>query len=364
MHVSLPKMPCLMLLVFLWATPSTLTAQHPHFEQNERVCFCVGIAPQAVIELDNNWEILLALRHPRRLEQLDALLPQLTHSQLLLLQDWKLIRKNNDQTLETTIPLLDSMRTTTLRRYSAALAAALVEKIRPDVQQLLAQLKGLGQAASSYTILFAYVIDGLVWAELEKGGYIEKRELTLENPHWGGAYWTLYPKRNFSSGTNSISANGYSLLINWTEELLPMMQTLLSRWDLQEKMLAELSSLGKIQDQEIIRTLGKYQLFDEQGNLKIVLIEENPQQPLYAISRKIASAVTHFLASEVELNKLKDRFHFASASQALIILYHEVIWEVMDALEREQLLDKPAAFQHPQRARPADISDLVLILKP
>ena len=46
-----------------------------------------------------------------------------------------------------------------------------------------------------------------------------------------------------------------------------------------------------------------------------------------------------------------------------MIAYHEVMWDLMDRLEGEGIVQKPLAFADPDKAKPADIGELVFIVR-
>ncbi|MDO4790761.1 MAG: hypothetical protein Q3998_07360, partial [Porphyromonas sp.] len=271
---------------------ATMKAQNSRFNSfvhNESIAYCITSkgTPNNIVRLDNNWEILLALREPHTIKALDSLNIKFTYSQLQLLADWKLIR-NNKNKFQTNMIILDSLQTLKLRNYSKELSEALAGKIGKDVTDFVKLLKSEGRERNSYSILFSYVIDGLVWECLEERGAIRKKELSMKEPLWSGEFWTLYPKRDFYCGTNSLSSKGYSLKINWSEGAFSRIRPFISNTRQLDLLLKDFEKNGKITEESTIAVFSKFNLFNESGYITIPILEENDKNSLNLQSTKIA----------------------------------------------------------------------------
>jgi hypothetical protein len=352
----------LMLFIFLLST-SILTAQNVDFKLNEDICYCSGGSPISIVKMDNNWELLLVLRQSKNMTQLDSLGVKYTLSQLKLLQEFDLIQKDKDDFYKTSIVLLDSIRSKSLRNYSKQLSFDLTGEIKPKVLELKSHLQKTKREKNIYSILFSYIIDGMIWDYMEKEGLIDKREISLQRPFWDGEFWMLYPKRDFSCGTNSLSDKGYSIKVNWSEVAIPQMIPFITRFDLQVKILDDFINKGKLEDKEAIAVFGKYNFFDSDGNFTVPIIVENEQDKIYSISQEISSNIISFIKSRIDLEILKNTYDFKDSSQAIVILYHEMIWDIMSALEKESIIEKPIAFKNPEQTKPHDIGDLIILVK-
>jgi hypothetical protein len=75
----------------------------------------------------------------------------------------------------------------------------------------------------------------------------------------------------------------------------------------------------------------------------------------------VAAAVAESTVHHIDVPQIKKIYGFRSDEEALIVSYHEMMWELMDALERQGLLQRPLAFSRPKDATPGDIGDLVFI---
>jgi len=45
------------------------------------------------------------------------------------------------------------------------------------------------------------------------------------------------------------------------------------------------------------------------------------------------------------------------------ISYHELMWDLLDDLEKQGIIRKPIAFADPKKAQAKDIADLVFIVR-
>jgi len=336
-----------------------------NYNSNEFICYCstIGSTPKTVISLDNNWELLLLLREPMLIKQLDSLNVSYTLSQIQLLETWKLLRRNKDKTYETTIFIMDKKKSGDFRKYSNQLSNELVRIIKPDILQIIVLLKESNREANIYSILFSYILDGAVWDILEEKALISERELSIESPLWAGYFWSLFPKREFTCGTNSISDQGYSIKVNWAENAIPKMIPFVTRFDLQVQILKNLIDNEKVVDEESIDVFGPYNFFDRSGNFTVPVIVENDSNQLYIFSKNISKSVVRFLMEKVDFSKIKKEFGISDNPQAIVFLYHEMLWDILRNLEIEYIIEKPIPFRDPANTKPEDISSLSVIVK-
>lgn len=352
------------LLVLSVATMKAQNSRFNSFTHNESIAYCITSkgTPNNIVRLDNNWEILLALREPHTIKALDSINVKFTYSQLQLLADWKLIR-NNKNKFQTNIIILDSLQTLKLRNHSKELSEALAGKIGKDVADFVKLLKSEGRERNSYSILFSYVIDGLVWKCLEERGAIRKKELSMKEPLWSGEFWTLYPKRDFYCGTNTLSSKGYSLKINWSEGAFSRIRPFISNTRQLDLLLRDFEKNGKITEESTIAVFSKFNLFNESGHITVPILEENDKNSLYLESKKIADSIADFLEQSLDIELLRKEFGFADKSQAIVIMYHEILWDLLAELENKKIITKPTIFIAPDAAQDENVSDLIFFVK-
>lgn len=332
---------------------------------NEYICYCVATSstPHSIISLDNNWQLLLLLREPMLVQQLDSLNIQYSMSQLTLLENWDLLKRNKDNTYQTSILILDEAKSKNFREYSNLLSSKLVSVIKTDVLKIKDHLISTQRDGNIYSILFSYILDGLVWDILKEKKLIEKNELSLESPLWSGYFWSLYPKREFTCGTNSISDKGYAIKINWSENSLSLMMPFVTRFDLQAKILNDIINYGKIVDKDCIDVFKDYKFFDQNGELTIPVIVEKNSNQLYQLSKQVAEKVVDFLSREIAFSQIQQEFGITEQPEIIVTLYHEILWDILLNLEYDNIIEKPLPFKDKKKAKPEDISNLIFITK-
>ncbi|MDH4222382.1 MAG: hypothetical protein OEV55_02465 [candidate division Zixibacteria bacterium] len=327
-------------------------------------CYCTTIrsTPQAVIKLDNNGQILVECLPGKTVQQLTDGGTQFTESQIRLLKDWGLLQEE-EGILKTTFPILDVDRTNHLRKLMKESTAILSQNLKEEIISLIAELKSINRGKNAYTILFSYVLDDLVWDLWEEKEILKRREISQENPLWTGEFWVVYPARTLSCGTNSISDKGVSLKVNWSEKAIKKMLPFVTDWVNLSKMFDNLVEKGKVEDEKAIQVFGPYNLFDSSGRFTVPIILESEDNKLYQKSLQLSKNVSNQVLDVIDLENLKNEFDFRDKEQALIIAYHELMWELLDYLEQERIIQKPVAFANPDKAEPKDIGDLVFIVK-
>jgi hypothetical protein len=321
-----------------------------------------GQSPQQVTALDNNGEILLACTEGRTEDQLRASGVRFAESQIELLKTWRLMEEK-DAVLKTAFPILGEEMSQRLRGASRAIVPALGRQLEPDVTKLVALLDHGSRKRNAYTILFSYILDDLVWDRFSERKLIGRRVITAEEPLWAGEVWAVYPPRSFSMGTNSVSDKGISLKVNWTERAIPKMGPFVADIKTFLRMFDDYVGKGRVEDAEAMKVFGPFGLFDRTGQFTVPVITAKRGDPLFDLSDAIARKVAQAVPSLLDLGGLCKQFGFRDGKQALVVAYHEVMWDLMDHLEGEGIVEKPLAFADPDNAKPADIGDLVFIVR-
>ena len=178
--------------------------------------YATGSTPDRIIKLDNNGQILLVCIPGKTIEQLKALNIPFTSSQIRLIKDWRLLRERN-KVLKTTFPVFKIDKTKHLRNLMKESAIILGGNLEKDIISLKKELLLIGREKNIYTILFSYILNGLVWDGFKEKDVLSEREITIEKPFWNGVIWAVYPPRNFTCGTNTISDKGVKFIVNWSE---------------------------------------------------------------------------------------------------------------------------------------------------
>jgi hypothetical protein len=63
------------------------------------------------------------------------------------------------------------------------------------------------------------------------------------------------------------------------------------------------------------------------------------------------------------MKNLIEEYKFYDGEKAVVVSYHEWMWEYLAYLEERGIINKPFAFSNPKEAGPSDISALLFIVK-
>ncbi len=337
------------------------TTDYNNLENWEDICYCSmnnSYHPSTIVSADNNWQLLLAMKNGVTLKQLDSLKIPYTKSQLLLLISQRLLKKD-DGMYKTIIPILDIKQTSLLRKQSQFVANEIYPEIEQECRELVAFLSKQNRSNNAYSILFSYVLDGLIWRQFEKEGIIKESD---NSETWSGNYWFLTPKRPVDcGGTNSLSSKDIEFNWNWssTEQVTGGL------WDKNIEALFPLAQENSIPDKEIINEFTDYGFFDKYLRLTIPVINEKGNNDLYSLSLKITDSLLLTFKAKTDVEQLKTSYGFNNNSETVVIFYHEVMFDLMDLLIEKQIIQLPVAFKSPDKATLKDAADLcfMVILK-
>jgi len=318
-------------------------------------------APENIIKLDNNSQILYECINGCTREKLKNEGIHFNESQLRLLTNWRLLKKEKD-TYQTDFPVLNFSQTKALREKTKIIAKNLGQILEEDVQKLEEELKQRNRAENIYSILFSYIIDG-IWNKFEKRGLIDNREVTAEHPFWDGEIWALFPKRDFHCGTNKISDKGIKFLVNWSPRTIKNMIPFVSDWKNLIKMFDNYIDSGKVFNPKAKEVFESYNLFNDKGIFTIPIIVENDDDELFKVCDIISNKIAENVNKLMDLNSLTKQFNFSGNKQTLVIVYHEMMWDLLKYFEDKNLITKPVAFSDPENTKPQDISNLIFIVR-
>lgn len=318
-------------------------------------------SPRIVIKMDNNWEILLACLSEKTKDGLKEIGISFTDSQIMLLQAMRLLEVKGEK-LKTTMPILGSVKMRSLRKKMGDLSLKIEPELRSDVDAFKTELKKIGREENMYTLLFSYTLDELAWKPLFEKSLIRSFGITSENPFWTGVFWACYPPREFICGTNKMDFQEASFLVNWSNVLLEKMLKGFYRASL--KMLyKDYLEYGKIVNDDLRKELAPYKIFDSSGNLTVPIIEEKEDNQLYLKCKSMAMKAAQLFLDNVDVKSLIEEYEFYDEEKAVVVSYHEWMWEYMDYLEEKGLIKKPFAFSNPKEAGPKDIGALMFVVK-
>ncbi|WP_340682023.1 hypothetical protein LCL61_25300 [Amycolatopsis coloradensis] len=312
-------------------------------------CFCLGArsTPHHVVKMDDNGRLLFRARlgvsrTELRHQGIDPL-----DSQIALLRAYHLIAVEGDR-LVTTFPVLGSQETAALRARMAGLADVIAPEIAADVSAFSDVLAGRGLAHCVYGVLFGYVIDGLVWDCLRSDGLLPAGELSVERPYWNGAFWAVYPPREGAMGTNEIKEAGVGLTMVWTDPTVESLNRLVESPALRPALRAV--GRGDLPRATFMAGEGHTWTLTVDGAWPTIpLIRRRESDPVHAIGLRIAAKVVSVL--------LRDML-----KPGVVVAAHELIWNLMEALEAAGIIRRPAVFGGSQATPGALAAQMFLVV--
>lgn len=314
-----------------------------------------GSGPASILALDDNGRIALLAEHGADEEELRTVTGSRA-SQLELLRAWDLVERQGDS-VWTTFPILDAAETRNLRAATRAASSRLAAAIAPDVQRLVDVLTKGGRAANAYSIVFSYVLDGLTWRAWEADGAIDTRELSVDHPFWSGHIWAVQPERPALVGTNKISDERGALYVSWSHAAIPAMGPFITDFGKVVALFEQFAARTPVAT-DLRTEFEPYGLFDDRGAFTIPIIEAVAGNPVHEVSLRIAGRIAELAPLALDLPTLRRQFGFRSDSQALVVAYHELMWDILDDLVERGLVIRPGVLDGAARD-PAEVSALI-----
>lgn len=276
--------------------------------------------PHSVVAMDDNGALLYHARKGITLGRLEALGITASQSQLALLQAYDLVTLDGDR-VTTAFPVVGPEVLGPLRPRVRRLAVDLVPHISSAVAAISAELRRRGHAGHDYTVVFGHAVDGLLWDRLRAHGLAPTTELSIDRPYWNGAFWAMYPPITGSAGVNEHSGTEATLVMVWTDA------TNRALWDLARS------------------EAGQALVNDPTAQTDVPVLAADESDALHRHSMSIADTIAQKLRSDPRAQALLDAIPNADANEGVLILAHELIWEIMEALVAAGSLQLPPGMR-------------------
>ena len=329
------------------ATNSAAQGQLRPYEKWEATQFVAlsGHQPSDYVTADNNWEITYNLRIPQTAGELRGKGIPCSDSQLMLLEVGGIIERSGGK-WHTAIPILDKKQTDSLRLFSKTVADDIYIKNKPDFIKLANIIKDTGWQANTLSLMFSYLLDGRMWTKLllfDDAG---------KHTTWSGCYWILYePRQGAKYGTNGYGEQ--DLCLTYIDsDIAPSPDTM-------DECADEMRRNGKINDPALAKKLMKYGMVDAQGNALFPTIrmkDDAFHQTVNRLTENISAALKGYCGS------MSSQFGIKEEAVATVALYHEVMWELMDKMEKDGIFTVPGILKNNQK-RGDGIGNLVFYVE-
>jgi hypothetical protein len=303
-------------------------------------CFCLSARhpPHGIVQADTNGRVLWRARDGSTVAAVREAGIRIDDSQLLLLRTYGLIRED-DGHIKTAFPVLGPEVMEPLRARIQSLANLLLPEIARPSKAIVTALQREGSGGHGFAVVFGYALDGLVWDELRRLGELPDTTLDLDHPFWRGAFWAVFPERAGVPGTNEVQLQGRTLVAVWTDRTAAAVNEYLRSTSRGEgadgsAQSASLSTLPRLHDS----------------------VEDPTRKQAQLISGTVADALLRGSAGRDVLRLVPD----ADTNQAVVIVTHELIWDLIDGLVREGVVAKPRALTVEQPS-PEEVKELLFL---
>lgn len=321
---------------------------------NTTFCSYTDLHPMQAVRADNNWQVLRALRGGGTSRELFERGIPCTRSQLLLLETLHLLVRTDEGTLQTAVPMLDSLATSRLRHAAAATAAAMYGGLEPELRAFADELAREGFGENTFSILFSYVLDGTIWDEFERREIVRYDEDAAAG--WSGCLWFSYPRSEaFRPGTNSLSWDGrHALHVNWADGD-PAFARRIYRDDVQRFFRQTLAN--ETPDDAAVRAARELGLLE--GTRMTVPVIRN-SGPLARRTSRLTGALCEEFLRRTDVQRVRE-LTGCEPTDALLIYYHEVMWQLSERLLAGGIVRLPRLFADPAHAAPGDLAAVCFI---
>lgn len=326
------------------------------------ICFCSArfFTPQPIVEMGNNGEILYQARSGITRANLKRKGIPFSERQLKVLDACGLL--DSGPILRTSIPVLGPSEIQNIRFELNKQAQSNGPILKKKVQKLVEELNHQGFSDNSYSIIFSYLLDGLVWDHLEKQGLMPKNETTTDKPFWDGTFYAVYPIRTGKPGTNTTSDHSWSISLTWTDSVLKASAS--SGFSKSTKsLLSEIVTNGSVKNPVLIHELQTHGLINPSGHLIVPIIHEKNDDPIYAPAIAISQEIADEMVKIVKIPKFRQLLKTTNSANALVITYHEYLWELLAYLESEGVINKPPALRVDEPVKASDLHTLVYLVE-
>ncbi|WP_199037620.1 hypothetical protein [Glycomyces salinus] len=291
--------------------------------------------PHAVVALDDNGALLYRAHEGIALAGLEAHGITPSQSQLKLLQTYGLIAVDGDW-ITTAFPVVGPEVLDSLRPRVRELAADLADRVSGEVQGICAELRRRGHAGHDYAVVFGHAVDGLLWDRLRAHDQVPSTELSIERPFWNGAFWAVYPPVPGGAGVNELSGPAATLIMVWTGGTSDALWEL-ARSETTQQMLT-----------------------DPTGQTTIPVVAMDESDGLHRRSLNIADTIAQALRSDPNAGALLEAIPNASPHERTLILAHELVWNLMEALLAAGYV-RPLAGNSPPGPASPDLREHLLL---
>jgi hypothetical protein len=150
--------------------------------------------------------------------------------------------------------------------------------------------------------------------------------------------------------------------MTWTDPILKISST--SGFSNTLKLLlAEIKNKESITNSAFSKELLGHGLLSENGKLSVPIIHEQPGDPIFETTSEISQMIANVMIKTSQTPDFKKIIRTTDKAKALVIGYHEFMWEILSYLENENVLKSPFASNGNEQIKASDLHKLVYIIE-
>jgi len=320
-----------------------------------------GIDWEALVDPKNN-SILNACIEGATLTELESLqIPDLA-PRLQSLQSGNLIRKI-DQRYYLKFPAIMGKKQAELEKLAQEVSLKLLPTTQKITQEIAAHLKGHEQML--YHVVWSIVMDGPVaWSTLDSE---LKKQVGKDNISITGTGWWKYPNHPYRAGTNTYSdLQTGQLAISWslTTPMPPVIHEIIKRYEIE--LIQSTTTGNPVKNPSARKALAKYGLVDSKGIGRVYIVDPNSEAA--QIFGKLSQTFGKEFMKRIDVQAAAKTLGVTPV-QALLIVYHELCYELLGQLAAKGILEIPEVVLKPnagidQTYRLISIIDLTKLKSP
>ncbi|HDZ69215.1 MAG TPA: hypothetical protein ENH43_02210 [Phycisphaerales bacterium] len=298
-----------------------------------------GIDWNALSDLKNN-PILNACMTEVTAEKLESLqIPDLK-ARLQKLQRGKLVRKVGTN-YKLAFPAIWGEKKDKLQKIVENTASKVLPKAEQIIKKITPYLKNRKEML--YHVVWSIVMDGpIAWNTLN----VElKKQLKKTDSSITATTWLKYPNHPYRVGTNTYSdiQNG-AVKITWsrTTPTPSIVHQIIKKYE--SELIQSVTNSQPLKGQKARQALAQYGLVDEKGIGRVYIIDPASEtaQTFGKVSRKFANEVM----TDIDVQEAAKMLGVTPA-QALVIVYHELCYELLERLAAKRILEVPKIVLKP-----------------
>ncbi|MBE9467732.1 MAG: hypothetical protein IMY72_05335, partial [Bacteroidetes bacterium] len=105
-----------------------------------------------------------------------------------------------------------------------------------------------------------------------------------------------------------------------------------------------------------------YSLFDNNGIVQVPIIVENSDNRIFELATVLSKKLSNEFLKEVSISEIVNKYSFIDEETALIIFYHEFMWDLMKLIEENKIVSRPKLLINSSNSSLSDMSDLIFFV--